>query len=309
MTKTHATKIPTALPPGSHSLRRCRDRELLTYVGRHGIVSMAHVMAALEVGQTAAYRRVASCIDAGLLERIDFLRGEPNLLRATHSGLRYAGLGMSLAIVSPGAVDHWLRCATIANSLGVRFGPDRILTERELAFAERHERRPIASAVIGELPNGDPRLHRPDLVVLPTGHPLVRFHEERTGPSSEAPDGNQAQRTGEGDEVSNFFERGQSDHESGSAAHPRTREQGGETSSEHERPAAEAEEMGVVAIEVELTAKSPKRLREIIRGWRRATWVGEVHYLCEPGQTRRAVERAVEKLHASDRIVIGEVPR
>jgi hypothetical protein len=64
-----------------------------------------------------------------------------------------------------------------------------------------------------------------------------------------------------------------------------------------------------IAIEVELTPKSPKRLREIIRGWRRASWVDEVQYLCEPGQTRRAVERAVEKLHASDRIHLGEVPR
>ena len=67
---------------------------------------------------------------------------------------------------------------------------------------------------------------------------------------------------------------------------------------------------GLIAIEVELTPKSPKRLREIIRGWRRATWVDEVRYHCEPGQTRRAVERAVEKLHAGDRIVISDaVPR
>jgi hypothetical protein len=66
---------------------------------------------------------------------------------------------------------------------------------------------------------------------------------------------------------------------------------------------------GLIAVEVELTPKSPKRLREIIRGWRRASYVAEVHYLCEPGQTRRAVERAVEKLHAGDRIVIEELSR
>jgi hypothetical protein len=66
--------------------------------------------------------------------------------------------------------------------------------------------------------------------------------------------------------------------------------------------------MGVVAIEVELTPKSPARLREIIRGWRRAECVDRVHYLCEPGQTRRAVIRAVEKLHARERISVGEAP-
>lgn len=59
---------------------------------------------------------------------------------------------------------------------------------------------------------------------------------------------------------------------------------------------------GVIAIEVELTPKSPRRLREIVRGWRRARWVSQVEYLCEPGPTRRAVERAVEQLHASDRV-------
>jgi hypothetical protein len=47
-------------------------------------------------------------------------------------------------------------------------------------------------------------------------------------------------------------------------------------------------------------------LEAIIRGWRRASWVDEVHYHCEPGPTRRGVERAVRKLHAGDRIVISE---
>jgi hypothetical protein len=240
------------------------DRELLRYVGRHGAVSIDHVMSALGLGQAATYRRVAALIDAGLLERLNLLRGEPSLLRSSRSGLRYAGLGMGPAIVSPGAVDHWLRCATVAGLLADRFGPDRILTERELAFAERHERSPIASAKIGELPDGRPRLHRPDLVVLPPDHHLMRLHREGAAPYVSSPGGNHVAEPGEDDEV--------------------------------------------ISVEVELTPKSPKRLREIVRGWRRASWIDEVHYLCEPGQTRRAVERAVEKLHAQDRIVVGEVP-
>lgn len=147
--------------------RGSRDRELLRYVGRHGLVSIEHVMAALGVGRTAAYRRVAACIEAGLLERLDLLRSEPSLLRATRAGLRYAGLGLPLAVVSPGAVDHWLRCATTAQRLAAEFGAERILTERELALHERIEGKPIASARLGENPDGSPRLHRPDLAVLP----------------------------------------------------------------------------------------------------------------------------------------------
>jgi len=218
------------------SRRGNRDRELVAFVGRHGVVAIEHVMAELEVGQAAAYRRVAACIERGLLERLDLLRREPSLLRATRAGLRYAGLGLPLAVVSPGAVDHWLRCASTAQQLAREFGPERILTERELRLIERLEGRPIASAKLGELPSGHPRLHRPDLVVF----------------------------------------------------------------AEH----------GVVPVEVELTPKSPRRLEGIIRGWRRAVGaraVAEVHYHCAPGQTRRAVERAVAKVYAEKFVAIGEV--
>ena len=72
-----------------------RDRELVQFVGRHGIVSIEHVMAALGVGRTAAYRRVASLIEAGLLERLELLRCEPSLISATTAGLDYVGLPLT----------------------------------------------------------------------------------------------------------------------------------------------------------------------------------------------------------------------
>jgi hypothetical protein len=216
---------------GGETLRR--DRELVRFVGVHGAVAMEHVMAALGVGRTAAYRRVAACIEAGLLERVDLLREEPSLLRATRAGLRYAGLGLGVAVVSPGSVDHWLRCATTALELGDEFGSGRVLSERELWLCERIEGRPLVSAQVGELPSGAPRLHRPDLALI----------------TAELP----------------------------------------------------------IAVEVELTPKAPRRLEGLIRSWRRAGWVGEVRYYCEPGPTRRAVERAIEKTHAQERIRVLEV--
>ncbi len=118
-------------------------------------------MAAMGVGRTASYRRVAACIERGLLDRLDLLRGEPSLLRATRDGLRYAGLGLPVAAVSPGSVDHWLRCASTSLRLSREFAPERILTERELRLVEQIEARPIASAQVGEMPDGRPRLHRP----------------------------------------------------------------------------------------------------------------------------------------------------
>jgi len=212
---------------------RSRERELVRFVGVHGAVAMEHAMAALEVGRTAAYNRVAACIEAGLLERLCLLQGEPSLLRATRAGLRYAGLGLDVAVISPGSVDHWLRCTSMALVLGEEFGADRVLSERELRLIERIEGRPIFSAKVGELPSGAPRLHRPDLAI----------------PGEEGP----------------------------------------------------------IAVEVELSPKAPRPLEGLIRAWRRASWISEVRYYCEPGPTRRCVERSVQKTHAEERVRLLEV--
>lgn len=215
---------------------RSRDEELVRYVGRHGLVAMRHAMDALGVGRTAAYRRVAACVEAGLLERLAVLRSEAGLLRATRDGLRYAGLGLPLAAVSPGTVEHHLCCATVARLAEKRYGPERVLSERELRLAEQIEGRRIAAAELDES-RGRPRLHRADLAI-------------------------------------------------------RTEE-------------------GTIAVEVELTPKAPWRLQRLIRAWSWGTLgseLSEVHYLCAPGQTRRAVERAAESVGVGGRIVIAEVP-
>lgn len=158
----------TLQPDFAHSedRPRNRDQDLVRYVGRHGIVSIEHVMASTGVGRTAAYRRVGACIEAGLLERLAILRQEPSLLRATRAGLRYAGLGLPVAKVSAGEVEHALRCASIARRVERHYGVEHVLSERELVFAEKLEDRRIANAEIGR--PGSQRLakHRPDLAVL-----------------------------------------------------------------------------------------------------------------------------------------------
>jgi DNA-binding Lrp family transcriptional regulator len=195
-----------------------RDRELVRLIGRHGAMTLKQVMRAMGAGRTATYRRFARCEEAGLVERLRIPGSGPAVLHATRDGLRYAGLGLPVAAISPGGVDHMLRCATVAISAGRHYGHERVLTEREIAFAEAIEERPIASAKLGSV-HGRPRYHRADIAILT--------------------------------------------------------------------------DKGTIAIEVELTPKAPQRLRAIITAWCRASWVAEVHYLCAPGQTRRAVERAV----------------
>ncbi len=131
-----ATETPVAAPASAPPTRRDRDRELVRYVGRHGLVRIAHVMKAMEA---VTYDRVAACVEAGLLERLELVRSEPGLLRATRDGLRFAGLGLPVAKVSPGGVDNLLRCATTAHLLEQHYKGAR--TQRARADPRRADRR------------------------------------------------------------------------------------------------------------------------------------------------------------------------
>lgn len=223
-----------ALPSGP-SLRQCRDQQLLAYIACQGVVTIEHVMAALMVGRTAAYRRVAHCLEAGLLERLELLRTEPSLLRATRKCLRYLGLdALPLAEVSAATAPHWLRCASVARLLVEReFYEHEVLSERDLRLSEQFYGRPLASAKVGELASGRPRYHRPDLAVINSG---------------------------------------------------------------------------VIAVEVELSLKAPRRLEAILRGWRRAGEVDEVRYYCPPGPVTRGLQRAVARTHTGEKVRILEAP-
>jgi hypothetical protein len=58
-----------------------------------------------------------------------------------------------------------------------------------------------------------------------------------------------------------------------------------------------------VAVEVELTVKAPERLAAICLAWARARCVAGVLYLAAP-EVERAVQRAIEKAHAHERVVV-----
>jgi hypothetical protein len=160
--------MPTATTSSNESAKSyaCKDRELVEYVVRHGIVTIGHVMAAMKVGKTATYRRVARCVEAGLLERQEVLRTEPTLLRATREGLRYVGLGLPIASFAPGGIEHYLRCASVAQMLSEELPDHRIFTEQEIPVLEDLLGRPAASVMLEDLPDGRARRHRGDLLVV-----------------------------------------------------------------------------------------------------------------------------------------------
>jgi hypothetical protein len=58
-----------------------------------------------------------------------------------------------------------------------------------------------------------------------------------------------------------------------------------------------------VAVEVELTIKAPRRLTDICRAWARCRTVAGVLYIAPP-EVGRALERAIVRAHAHERIVV-----
>jgi hypothetical protein len=208
----------------------CRDRELLHYIGRQGIVTVEHVMRAMGAGRSVTYDRVRRCIDLGLLERHEVLRTEPPILRATHEGLRYASLGLPVATFRVGEVEHDLRCASVVLDMAEKVGLGLVIPEREIAWMERETERAYARAEVQSAP-GRTSHHRADLA--------VRLH------------------SGE-----------------------------------------------LHAIEVELTPKAPRRLEEIIRGWRRFRGVDLAVYYAREGKTYRGVERAIKRVEAQESVLL-----
>ena len=207
-----------------------RDWEIVRWVGRMGAVTLDQLRVRFSLGRTVAYRRLAACVEGRLLERVDQLRGQPALIRATRRGLRLTGLPLGVAQVPPELVGHWIACGWVAIALEREFGPDHVRSEREIRVGERWNERAMASAKLGENPDGSDRLHRPDIAVLG--------------------------------------------------------------------------ESAVVAVEVELTPKAPKRLDAIIKAWRRARWVESVRYYVPEDGTRSGVERAIERVRAAERIEV-----
>lgn len=228
---TQGSLETSAIKPGTSA---ARDWEIVNWVARMGAVTIEQIRTRFELGRTVAYRRVSACAEAGLLERVDLLRGQPALIRATRRGLRFSGTGLGTAQAPPELVGHWIACADVALLLEAEFGRDGIRSEREIRALERELGRPLASASLGDSGEGE-RFHRADLAVL----------------------------------------RGD----------------------------------GVIAVEVELTPKAPRRLEQIVRAWRRARTIESVRYYVPPGATSRAVERAIARTHAEERVRMIACPR
>ena len=145
-----------------------RDRAIVEWIGRLGAASAADVMARFGMGRTATYRRLAALVDQGLLATERLLHGQPALYVATRDGLQWARLArLEPCRVGVASARHFALCAQLAVVLERTEPGYRVWSEREVRVAELDAGGPVASAELGRLPDGRPRLRRADLVLMP----------------------------------------------------------------------------------------------------------------------------------------------
>ena len=154
-----------------------RDRAIVEWIGRLGAASAADVMARFGMGRTATYRRLAALVDQGVLAAERLLYGEPSLYVATREGLQWARVArLEPCRVGVASARHFALCARLAVVLEHSEPGYGVWSEREVRVAELDAGGPVASAELGRLPDGRPRLRRADLVLMPrdeAGRPVA----------------------------------------------------------------------------------------------------------------------------------------
>jgi hypothetical protein len=209
---------------------------IMQWTARMGAVT-AEALAVREGASVASARgRLRFLARAGWISRGRPLDGQPALYVATRAGLRASRVrGLHPCRVSASGARHLIVCAMAAAVLERRYPNHLVLGERELRRDEGERGQVLASARLGSGPDGEPLLHRPDLVLCP-------------------------------------------------------------------QPPADRESLPV-AVEVELTIKSPSRLAAICLAWARCRTIAGVLYLAPP-EVQRALERAIDRAQAHRRIVV-----
>jgi hypothetical protein len=141
---------------------------LLRWVADLGAVT-ADALALLQVASTRCARaRLAAADRAGLVTRSRPLAGGPAIYTLARAGLRRCSLPATETVrVSPANAAHLTVCARVAAALASAYPDHAVLAERALRRCERQAGAILASALLGRGPDGEPLLHRPDLVLWP----------------------------------------------------------------------------------------------------------------------------------------------
>jgi hypothetical protein len=143
------------------------ERSIVHWLGRLGAASADDVADHFGLSLPSARGRLSASVKARTLRVAPLLRGEPPLYAATRRGLRSVGLEeLGPCRISRSGFMHLSVCARIAVAVAHAHPECRLASERELRGAERLQGEAIASAQVGLGRDGQPALHRPDLVLF-----------------------------------------------------------------------------------------------------------------------------------------------
>jgi len=125
-----------------------RDREILAWIGRHGLVTTDQVAewffsrADGSVGKRAAHRRLAILEGLGLVRRdqTPFWRA-PWVIRVTQAGADMGEIGVRPARLVEGEVRHSLALVDLVEDLAASNKGALLRTEREIRTDRWHQRR------------------------------------------------------------------------------------------------------------------------------------------------------------------------
>jgi hypothetical protein len=145
--------------------------EMLRWIGSLGAVSAEALAYRLDISLASARARLSVAGRTGWIASSRPLAARPTLYTVTAAGLRAAGVsGLEPACVSVARATHLLACARVAVALERCYPGHRVLGEHELRHHEREHGHRCARAELGAGADGQPRLHRCDLVLWPEAH-------------------------------------------------------------------------------------------------------------------------------------------
>ena len=151
-----------------------RDREILAWIGRHGVVTADQVARRFfgrddgDMGKRAAYRRLAVLEDLGLVrrDRTPFWRA-PHVLRITKAGAEVGEIDIAPARIVEAEMRHSLSLVDLAEQLLADNKGATMRTEREIRTDRWHERHSgTRQPARGRTPDGELTLKNGKVIAI-----------------------------------------------------------------------------------------------------------------------------------------------
>jgi hypothetical protein len=134
------------------------------------MVTAAQIAERFELGRAVSYARLGGMTQLGLVEHQRIFHAEPGVYLATRQGLHSVDLEVPAARVDLRTYRHDVELSSLVIELEREFGPERVVTEREIraldtpGLRQEPDYRPLFGVLLGGAGPGPP---------TPAGNPRV----------------------------------------------------------------------------------------------------------------------------------------